>query len=106
MLAGFRLQASNEVVNCRAGSISSTSDQLPTSFAQLSSALSAHITSLLVRLVANARHRSDGGGRRVADLEYEQDVRVAIGVIQRDAKREADQCAVTPLLHHACVSSK
>lgn len=59
---------------------------------QLSSALSAHITSLLVRLVANARHRSEGG-RRAADLEYEPDVRVAIGAIQREAKREADRCA-------------
>ncbi len=48
-----------------------------------------------MRLVANARHRSDGGGRRVADLEYEQDVRMAIGAIQRDAKREADQCAAS-----------
>ncbi len=60
---------------------------------QLSSALSAHITSLLVRLVANARHRGDGGGRRAADLEYEPDVRIAIGAIQRKAKREADRCA-------------
>ena len=73
------------------------SDQIvPTSSAQLSSALSAHITSLLVRLVANARHRSDGGGRRVVDLEYEQDVRIAIGAVQREAKREADRCAATP----------
>ena len=48
-----------------------------------------------MRLVANARHRSDGGGRRVADLEYEQDVRIAVGTIQRDAKREADQCAAS-----------
>ena len=60
---------------------------------QLSSALSAHITSLLVRLVANARHRNEGGGRRAADLEYETDVRVAIGAIQRKAKQEADRCA-------------
>jgi len=57
-----------------------------------------------VRLVANARHRSDGGGRRVADLEYEQDVRIAIGAIQRDAKREADQCAAS--LPGSCPSVK
>ena len=70
----------------------SSRESVPSSRAQLSSALSAHITSLLVRLVANARHRSEGG-RRAADLEYEPDMRIAIGTIQREAKREADRCA-------------
>ena len=62
---------------------------------QLSEALSAHMTSLLTRLVANARHRADTA-RKLPDMEPGRALWPLIGAIREQEKLEVDRCVAPP----------